>query len=352
MLWNKPLRSFSVPPYHRAFDAVLNVGNDDDLPIKPQRVLHDLRQALAPRRHPRLRRGRPQAVGGPLLGGPRAQHRAHLQRLRGDGLRPAGRHRRQPRQPRPPQGGGHRRRRRLHDEHGGAGDGAPPGAAARRARSGPTAPTASSRCTRGDVRARHRARASRTRTSSPWPSRSASRACAWAAAGELPRRAAEGAGAPTGPVVVDIPVDYAENEKLGIDLWKLAPGAELRPGRAAPRRRAARPGRPSLAHQARPYLPAPLLDGVPVAQVARGRCDDEHHEQLLEEVHLREVYGAAEEGDADEADPAVGADEALKVVLRAGVRSLKVRWSARRGALTSQGSRNSGTPPRARPASA
>lgn len=25
------------------------------------------------------------------------------------------------------------------------------------------------------------------------------------------------------PVVVDIPVDYRENEKLGIDLWKLAP---------------------------------------------------------------------------------------------------------------------------------
>ena len=28
-----------------------------------------------------------------------------------------------------------------------------------------------------------------------------------------------------GPVVVDIPIDYAENEKLAIDLWKLAPGA-------------------------------------------------------------------------------------------------------------------------------
>jgi acetolactate synthase-1/2/3 large subunit len=26
-----------------------------------------------------------------------------------------------------------------------------------------------------------------------------------------------------GPVVVDIPIDYGENEKLGIDLWKLAP---------------------------------------------------------------------------------------------------------------------------------
>ena len=29
--------------------------------------------------------------------------------------------------------------------------------------------------------------------------------------------------AATGPVVVDIPIDYGENDKLGIDLWKLAP---------------------------------------------------------------------------------------------------------------------------------
>ena len=26
------------------------------------------------------------------------------------------------------------------------------------------------------------------------------------------------------PVVIDVPVDYAENEKLSLDLWKLAPG--------------------------------------------------------------------------------------------------------------------------------
>jgi len=48
MLWNKQLPSFSVPPYHRAFDAVLHVGADEDLPIKPLRVLHDLRLVLAP----------------------------------------------------------------------------------------------------------------------------------------------------------------------------------------------------------------------------------------------------------------------------------------------------------------
>ena len=28
-----------------------------------------------------------------------------------------------------------------------------------------------------------------------------------------------------GPVVLDIPIDYAENDKLGVDLWQLAPEA-------------------------------------------------------------------------------------------------------------------------------
>jgi acetolactate synthase-1/2/3 large subunit len=27
------------------------------------------------------------------------------------------------------------------------------------------------------------------------------------------------------PVVLDIPIDYAENDKLGVDLWQLAPEA-------------------------------------------------------------------------------------------------------------------------------
>ena len=48
MLWNKPLASFRVPPYQKAFDVVLHVGEDDDAPVKPQRVLHDLRRVLAP----------------------------------------------------------------------------------------------------------------------------------------------------------------------------------------------------------------------------------------------------------------------------------------------------------------
>ena len=47
MLWNKPLAGFSVPPYQKAFNEVLHMGGDDDFPVKPQRVLHDLRTALA-----------------------------------------------------------------------------------------------------------------------------------------------------------------------------------------------------------------------------------------------------------------------------------------------------------------
>jgi thiamine pyrophosphate-dependent acetolactate synthase large subunit-like protein len=29
--------------------------------------------------------------------------------------------------------------------------------------------------------------------------------------------------AAAGPVIVEIPIDYRENDKLGIDLWQLAP---------------------------------------------------------------------------------------------------------------------------------
>jgi len=36
-------------PYRRAFSALLDIGSDDDLPVKPQRVLRDLRAALAPK---------------------------------------------------------------------------------------------------------------------------------------------------------------------------------------------------------------------------------------------------------------------------------------------------------------
>jgi acetolactate synthase-1/2/3 large subunit len=48
LLWNKPLAAYEVPPYRRAMSVALDVGSDDDTLIKPQRVLHDLRRALAP----------------------------------------------------------------------------------------------------------------------------------------------------------------------------------------------------------------------------------------------------------------------------------------------------------------
>ena len=47
-LWNKPRQSLEVPPYQKAFAAALEVGGEDDFPIKPQRVLRDLRELLAP----------------------------------------------------------------------------------------------------------------------------------------------------------------------------------------------------------------------------------------------------------------------------------------------------------------
>ena len=43
-------------------------------------------------------------------------------------------------------------------------------------------------------------------------------------AGDLPAILAKALES-SGPVVVDIPIDYGENDKLGIDLWKLAPEA-------------------------------------------------------------------------------------------------------------------------------
>ena len=48
LLWDKPMASYEVPPYRRALSVALDAGSDDDVPIKPQRVLHDLRQAMAP----------------------------------------------------------------------------------------------------------------------------------------------------------------------------------------------------------------------------------------------------------------------------------------------------------------
>jgi acetolactate synthase-1/2/3 large subunit len=47
LLWNKPLARYEVPPYQRAFARLLDSGGDEDYPVKPQRVLRDLRAAMA-----------------------------------------------------------------------------------------------------------------------------------------------------------------------------------------------------------------------------------------------------------------------------------------------------------------
>jgi acetolactate synthase-1/2/3 large subunit len=46
LLWNKPMVGYEVPPYRRAFSRLLESGADDDLLVKPQRVLRDLRDVL------------------------------------------------------------------------------------------------------------------------------------------------------------------------------------------------------------------------------------------------------------------------------------------------------------------
>lgn len=48
LLWNKPVATWEAPPYREAFRQVLEAGSDDDAPVKPQRVLRDLRALMAP----------------------------------------------------------------------------------------------------------------------------------------------------------------------------------------------------------------------------------------------------------------------------------------------------------------
>ena len=49
LLRGKDVAHPQTKPYRRAFSALLDTGSDDDLPVKPQRVLRDLRAALAPK---------------------------------------------------------------------------------------------------------------------------------------------------------------------------------------------------------------------------------------------------------------------------------------------------------------
>jgi len=48
LLEGKEVGSVERRPYQRAFRRVLDAGTDDDFPVKPQRVLRDLRELLAP----------------------------------------------------------------------------------------------------------------------------------------------------------------------------------------------------------------------------------------------------------------------------------------------------------------
>jgi acetolactate synthase-1/2/3 large subunit len=48
LLQDRPVASWEAPPYREAFRQVLEAGTDDDSPVKPQRVLRDLRAAMAP----------------------------------------------------------------------------------------------------------------------------------------------------------------------------------------------------------------------------------------------------------------------------------------------------------------
>ncbi len=105
-LWmlNERLEAHGMPAFdldqqhaaRRAMAADFARHKDDDTEgsIRPQKALWDARQVLGPRRHPALRRRRPQDVDRPLLPVPRAEHLPDPERLLLDGLRPARRDRR------------------------------------------------------------------------------------------------------------------------------------------------------------------------------------------------------------------------------------------------------------------
>ena len=193
LLWNKPLAAYDVPPYRRAFAHLLDTGSDDDFPVKPQRVLRDLRAALA---------------GDDILISDVGAHKLWVARFwearepntvlisngfaaMGFGLPAAiaaalaG--------ARPAQGRVHHRRRRLPHERPGARDGQAPRAAVRRAHLERTAGTASSRCTSAAASGASPGPASRTPTSSALarvlrPRRRTCTACRGPARGFSPKR--------------------------------------------------------------------------------------------------------------------------------------------------------------------
>ena len=223
LLWNKPLSRFAVPPYHRAFASVLDVGSDDDSPVKPLRVLRELRALLAPQ---------------DLLISDVGAHKLWVARFW------------EAREPNTVL---------ISNGFAAMGFGLPAAIAAALASRGQRKVVAicgdaGFMMSMHELETAHRlglplvcliwadgglgliemhqrrkfGRVSGTRFDNPdfvalaeafgVPGLRVSRA------GELPGVLKQ-ALAINGPVVVDIPIDYAENDKLGIDLWKLAPGA-------------------------------------------------------------------------------------------------------------------------------
>ena len=117
----KPPARLAAPPTASSCGGA-RAGLRRRFPVKPQRVLRDLREVMGARRRPHLGRRRAQALGlAPLAGAP-AEHRPDLERRRSDGLRRAGGDRRQARAPAGAARRHHLRRRRLPDERPGARD--------------------------------------------------------------------------------------------------------------------------------------------------------------------------------------------------------------------------------------
>jgi acetolactate synthase-1/2/3 large subunit len=223
LLWNKPLTRFDVPPYRRAFSRVLDVGSDDDFPVKPQRVLRDLRALMDPQdllisdvgahklwiarfweaHEPNtvlisngfaaMGFGLPAAIAGTLA----SQGRRRVVAINGDaGFLMS-----------------------VHELE-----------TARRLGL-PLVCIIWSDGGLGLIEMHQRrkfGRVSGTRFDNPdFVALAQSFGVAglrFERAGDV-RTTLQKAFAVDGPVVVDVPIDYAENEKLGIDLWKLAPGA-------------------------------------------------------------------------------------------------------------------------------
>ena len=226
LISDKPPARLPAPPYRDAAARRARArARDDGFPIKPQRVLRDLRELMGARRPADLRRRRAQAVDLAAVADPRAEHRADLQRRGGDGLR---RRRRAvaarlvlPRD------------RRVVTISGDGGFLMNFQELETAKRLGLAIVNLVWTDSAYGVIEMHQsassaawpAPSSRTPTGSPWPSRSGSPACGSGSADEVDAHAAQRALALDVSSVVEIPIDYRENTTL------LAAPCRLRQGR-------------------------------------------------------------------------------------------------------------------------